>query len=192
MGKSLYEDALEQALARDDWVAHMIFDPKNTTPAKFSFTYPERLKKVGVHEILRNYLGDGDVAIDIGVSTGVTTIDLKRDFPKCRFIGTETHAISLKTAIRVAKNRGVDIEFLDYDFGDAKAPPFKNVNCVICANLICWLDSDRRENLFKNAFKALEEGGIFLLVFEAWAELYRKTDNSFQLLHVYEDGNIRA
>ncbi|MBI4081292.1 MAG: class I SAM-dependent methyltransferase [Candidatus Lambdaproteobacteria bacterium] len=101
--------------------------------------YELRLPTVWLDEMpaVRDKLTRGGRALDFGCGVGRPSIALAKAFPRSTFVGIDSHAGSIETAQRLAKEAGTDgrVTFLNQRIDDfSSAEPFDFISACDCVH----------------------------------------------------------
>jgi len=110
-------------------------------------------------EILKEFLKENDLVIDLGSSTGTFLIELAKKKP-LKLIGIDNSEAMINRAKQKAKAFGVKIDFLQEDFLDFSFP---KSNSIVANYTIQFVRPLKREKLIKKIYSSLKRNGIFLM-----------------------------
>lgn len=154
MKDNIFNKPITKQFEFDEEVAS-VFDDMLLRSVPF---YKENLKLQ--IDILKNFLKEEDLVIDLGSSTGTFLIELSKKIKNLKLIGIDNSPAMIKEATKKAKAFGsnakfIKADFLDYDFYNAKA--------IIANYTIQFVRPLKREKLIQKIYNSLQNEGIFLM-----------------------------
>jgi len=111
-------------------------------------------------DILKNFLKENDLVIDLGSSTGTFLIELSKKIKGLNLIGIDNSSAMIKRATQKAKAFGSEAKFIEADFLEYK---FKNPKAIIANYTIQFVRPLKREKLIQKIYNSLQNEGIFLM-----------------------------
>jgi len=111
-------------------------------------------------EILKNFLKENDLVIDLGSSTGTFLIELSKKIDNLNLIGLDNSSAMVKKAIQKAKAFGSNAKFIEADFLEYELPKAK---AIIANYTIQFIRPLKREKLIQKIYNSLKKEGIFLM-----------------------------
>ncbi len=153
MKDKVFAKPIQKQFEFDEEVAS-VFDDMLNRSVPF---YKENLKLQ--IEILKEFLKENDLVIDLGSSTGTFLIELAKKKP-LKLIGIDNSEAMINRAKQKAKAFGVKIDFLQEDFLDFSFP---KSNSIVANYTIQFVRPLKREKLIKKIYSSLKRNGIFLM-----------------------------
>ena len=153
MKDKVFAKPIQKQFEFDEEVAS-VFDDMLNRSVPF---YQENLKLQ--IEILKEFLKENDLVIDLGSSTGTFLIELAKKKP-LKLIGIDNSEAMINRAKQKAKAFGVKIDFLQEDFLDFSFP---KSNSIVANYTIQFVRPLKREKLIKKIYSSLKRNGIFLM-----------------------------
>jgi len=111
-------------------------------------------------DILKNFLNENDLVIDLGSSTGTFLIELSKKIKNLNLIGIDKSPAMIKRATQKAKAFGSEAKFIEADF---LKYDFKNPKAIIANYTIQFVRPLKREKLIQKIYNSLQNEGIFLM-----------------------------
>jgi len=111
-------------------------------------------------DILKNFLKENDLVIDLGSSTGTFLIELSKKIKDLNLIGIDNSPAMIKRATQKAKAFGSEAKFIEADF---LKYDFKNPKAIIANYTIQFVRPLKREKLIQKIYNSLQNEGIFLM-----------------------------
>ena len=154
MKDEIFSKPIEKQFEFDEEVAS-VFDDMLDRSIPF---YKENLKLQ--IDILKNFLKEKDLVIDLGSSTGTFLIELSKKINNLELIGIDNSPAMIKRAIQKAKAFGSNVKFIEADFLEYE---FKNPKAIIANYTIQFIRPLKREKLIQKIYNSLKNDGIFLM-----------------------------
>ncbi len=154
MKDNIFNKPITKQFEFDEEVAN-VFDDMLDRSIPF---YKENLKLQ--IEILKNFLKENDLVIDLGSSTGTFLIELSKKIDNLNLIGLDNSSAMVKKAIQKAKAFGSNAKFIEADFLEYELPKAK---AIIANYTIQFIRPLKREKLIQKIYNSLKKEGIFLM-----------------------------
>lgn len=108
-------------------------------------------------------LKDGQNLLDIGCGSGRVTRAIKAAYPKAQVTGIDPSGRSLATAMRKARDKGLDISFVN---ASAERLPFPDgsFDVVFSSMAFHHMPTGVKVLAVREAYRVLRQGGILMLV----------------------------
>ncbi len=125
---------------------------------------------------------EGDTVCDLGCSTATTLLDIySKTSKRLNLIGIDNSSAMIKRAKRKVAAFGADIKLIQADFIQDEIPLSK----IIIANYtLQFVRPAKREELVKNIYNALENGGLFIFNEKI---IYEDKKLNKQMIDIYYD-----
>ena len=119
-------------------------------------TMPEM--KIKHHLVETASINEDSAVLDFGCGTGTLTILLKESCPGAKITGIDIDVQILNKAIHKAREKKMDILFLNYD---GEKLPFQDssFNRVVSSLVFHHLDTDTKQKVLAEIYRVLNEGG---------------------------------
>ena len=154
MKDNIFNKPITKQFEFDEEVAS-VFDDMLLRSVPF---YKENLKLQ--IDILKNFLKEEDLVIDLGSSTGTFLIELSKKIKNLKLIGIDNSPAMIKEAIKKAKAFGSNAKFIEADFLEYN---FKTPKAIISNYTIQFVRPLKREKLIQKIYNSLQNEGIFLM-----------------------------
>ena len=154
MQDKVFNKPIKKQFEFDEEVAS-VFDDMLNRSVPF---YQENLKLQ--IDILKNFLNENDLVIDLGSSTGTFLIELSKKIKDLNLIGIDNSPAMIKRATQKAKAFGSEAKFIEADF---LKYDFKNPKAIIANYTIQFVRPLKREKLIQKIYNSLQNEGIFLM-----------------------------
>ncbi len=154
MKDNIFSKPITKQFEFDEEVAS-VFDDMLLRSVPF---YKENLKLQ--IDILKNFLKEKDLVIDLGSSTGTFLIELSKKINNLELIGIDNSPAMIKRATQKAKAFGSNAKFIEADFLEYE---FKNPKAIVANYTIQFIRPLKREKLIKKIYNSLKNEGIFLM-----------------------------
>ncbi len=125
---------------------------------------------------------EGDTVCDLGCSTATTLLDIySKTSKRLNLIGIDNSSAMIKRAKRKVAAFGANIKLIQADFIQDEIPLSK----IIIANYtLQFVRPAKREELVKNIYNALENGGLFIFNEKI---IYEDKKLNKQMIDIYYD-----
>ena len=119
-------------------------------------TMPEM--KIKHHLVETASINEDSAVLDFGCGTGTLTILVKESCPGAKVTGIDIDVQILNKAIHKAREKKMDILFLNYD---GEKLPFQDssFNRVVSSLVFHHLDTDTKQKVLAEIYRVLNEGG---------------------------------
>ena len=154
MQDKVFNKPIKKQFEFDEEVAG-VFDDMLNRSVPF---YKENLKLQ--IEILKNFLKEGDLVIDLGSSTGTFLIELGKKIEGLNLTGIDNSPAMINKAKQKAKAFGSTAQFIEADFLEYE---FINPKAVIANYTVQFIRPLKREKLIQKIYNSLKKDGIFLM-----------------------------